>query len=136
MNGNIMEYKGYSALIQYSAEDECLVGRVVGINDILVFHGDSIAEVRQNFHDVLDNYLAACEETQKTPEQPRSGRVLLRLPPELHAFVAQQSEITGKSLNQMVIDALKVTYLDDVPESTTAKIRRQQRRRVPSRMGK
>lgn len=136
MNGNIMEYKGYSALIQYSAEDECLVGRVVGINDILVFHGDSIAEVRENFHNVLDCYLAACEERGKTPEQPRSGRVLLRIPPELHAYVAQQSELTGKSLNQMVIDALRTTYLDEVPEPSQPKPRRRVRRHIPSPAGK
>ena len=39
---NTMQYKGYSAIVHYSAEDECLVGRIAGINDIVGFHGDSV----------------------------------------------------------------------------------------------
>lgn len=112
MSMNTMEYKGYAALIEYSAEDECLIGHVVGITDCLGFHGDSIAEITQSFHDVLDCYLAHCKEVGKVPETPKSGKLSLRLPAELHAIVAQQSEVTGKSVNQMVVDALTATYLD------------------------
>ena len=34
-----MTYKGYAARIEYSDEDELFVGRVVGIRDIITFHG-------------------------------------------------------------------------------------------------
>lgn len=118
MTINTMEYKGYIALIEYSAEDECLIGHVVGITDRLGFHGESIAEITLAFHNVLDNYLNLCAKTGKVPEQPKSGKLSLRLPAELHAIVAQQSEITGKSVNQMVIDALTSTYLDGLPKAT------------------
>ena len=91
MSINTMEYKGYTALIEYSAEDECLIGHVIGINDRLGFDGESIAEITQNFHDVLDNYLALCEKTGKQPELPKSGKLSLRLPVEFHASVAQQA---------------------------------------------
>lgn len=112
MSLNTMEYKGYTTLIEYSAEDECLIGHVVGITDRLGFHGDSIAEITQRFHDVLDCYLAHCEEAGKTPEAPKSGKLSLRLPSELHAVVAQKTEVTGKSVNQMVIEDLTATYLE------------------------
>lgn len=39
---NTMTYKGYTAIISFSAEDGCLVGRLAGINDIVGFHGDSV----------------------------------------------------------------------------------------------
>lgn len=107
MSINTMEYKGYSAQIEYSAEDECLVGHVIGINDRLGFDGESIAEVTRNFHDVLDNYLALCEKTGKRPEQPKSGKLSLRLPAELHAYVAQQAEATGESINNIIVDAVR-----------------------------
>jgi predicted HicB family RNase H-like nuclease len=102
-----MEYKGYSALIEYSAEDECLVGHVIGINDRLGFDGESIAEITQNFRNVLDNYLALCEKTGKQPEQPKSGKLSLRLPVELHAYVAQQAEATGESINNIIVEAVR-----------------------------
>lgn len=111
MSINIMEYKGYAALIEYSAEDECLVGHVVGIRDRIGFDGESVAEITRNFHDVLDCYLAHCKEVGKTPETPKSGKLSLRLPAELHAIVAKKAEVIGKSVNQLVIDALTTTYL-------------------------
>lgn len=107
MSTNTMEYKGYTALIEYSSEDSCLVGHVIGINDIIGFHGDSIAEVTNNFHDVLDCYLKACEERGKTPEQSKSGKLSLRLPVELHSYVSAQSEMTGESINNIIIDAVR-----------------------------
>jgi predicted HicB family RNase H-like nuclease len=39
-----MRYRGYAARIEYSDEDECLVGHIAGIRDIVSFHGDSVAE--------------------------------------------------------------------------------------------
>ena len=112
MSINTMEYKGYTALIEYSAEDGYLIGHVVGIHDRLGFHGDSIPEITRGGHDVLDCYLAHCKEVGKVLETPKSGKLSLRLPAELHAIVAQKSEIMGKSVNQMIIDALTATYLD------------------------
>lgn len=107
MSMNTMEYKGYTAVIEYSAEDECLVGHVIGISDRIGFDGESIAEITRNFHDVLDCYLAHCEEAGKVPETPRSGKLLLRLPAELHAFVAQQAESTGESVNGIIVNAVQ-----------------------------
>ena len=107
MSMNTMEYKGYTARIEYSAEDECLIGHVIGIHDRLGFHGDSIAEITQGFHDVLDNYLALCEKTGKRPEQPKSGKLSLRLPVDLHAYIAQQAEAAGESINTIIIDAVR-----------------------------
>lgn len=57
-----MTYKGYSARIEYSDEDECFVGRVVGVRDIISFHGDTEVEVRQAFGEAIDFYLQTCAE--------------------------------------------------------------------------
>ncbi len=129
MSINTMDYKGYSALIEYSAEDECLVGKVVGINDRIAFHGDSIAGVRENFHNVIDNYLNSCKHNGKKPERPRSGKLTLNLPAELHAYVSRQSEVTGCSLNQMVVDAIKAVYVDGPTEVAPAPSNRRTRGR-------
>lgn len=131
MSMNTMEYKGYTAVIEYDNYDECLVGSVVGITDRLVFDGESIPEIQENFHNVLDNYLALCEKTGKQPETPKSGKLSLRLPAELHAVVARKSESAGKSINQMVVDALTATYLDaeSNPEHSTGKRRNARQRR-------
>jgi predicted HicB family RNase H-like nuclease len=98
-----MNYKGYSANIRYSDEDECFVGRVMGIANIIGFHGSSVEEIRQAFQEAIDFYL----ETNPNPQKPASGRFMLRLPPEIHARAAHLAERSGKSLNQFVVDTLQ-----------------------------
>ena len=48
-----MIYKGYTARIEYSTEDGCLIGEIAGIRDIVGFHGDSVAELRAAFEKQL-----------------------------------------------------------------------------------
>lgn len=55
-----MTYKGYSALIVYSDEDESFIGRVAGIRDILSFHGESVKGLRKAFRETVDFYLESC----------------------------------------------------------------------------
>ena len=74
---NIMTYKGYAARIEYSDEDQLLIGHVAGIRDVIGFHGESISELRQAFeeafHKYVDFYLEhmRLEETVILPEAER-----------------------------------------------------------------
>jgi predicted HicB family RNase H-like nuclease len=106
-----MRHKGYSAAIRYSEEDGFLVGRILGINDIVSFHGHSVEEVQKEFAVALDSYLSDCEEMGKDPERPYSGKLNLRLSPDFHKTLAIKAETTGQSLNDVIVSALKQTYL-------------------------
>ena len=103
---NTMTYKGYTAIVGFSAEDECLVGHIAGINDVIGFHADSVEEIRKVFHETVDDYLATCAKIGREPNKPYSGKVTLRLPPELHARLAVQAEVSGSSLNNWLVSAL------------------------------
>ena len=68
-----MTYKGYSARIEYSEEDECFVGHLAGIRDIVGFDGASLEEATAMFHEAVDDYLAACEKLGQAPNLPMPG---------------------------------------------------------------
>lgn len=101
-----MTYKGYAARIEYSEEDQCFVGHIVGIRDIVGFHGESVAELRAAFEEAVDDYLETCQKLGQAPDKPYSGRLMLRIPPEVHAHAAKMAEAHGKSLNQWVAEVL------------------------------
>ncbi|MCL2094020.1 MAG: type II toxin-antitoxin system HicB family antitoxin [Treponema sp.] len=101
-----MTYKDYTAIVGYSAEDECLVGHITGINDVIGFHADSVEEIRKVFQDTVDDYLASCAKIGREPNKPYSGKVTLRLPPELHAQLAVKAESNGSSLNNWLVSTL------------------------------
>ena len=54
---NSMAYNGYTARIKYSHEDECFIGHITEIHDIVGFHGESMIELREAFEEAVDDYL-------------------------------------------------------------------------------
>ena len=104
-----MTYRGYAARIEYSDEDGCLIGRIAGIQDIISFHGDSVKDIRRAFQEAVDFYLDTSAKRGREPQKPFSGRLMLRLPPELHARLAIQAQATGRSLNSLVTETLAQT---------------------------
>ena len=104
---NMMEYKGYHAKVEYSAEDDAFVGKVFGIVDTLVFEGQSIEELRAMFHESIDDYLELCQEIGKAPDREYRGSFNFRVSSELHKEAALAAEAMDISLNQFVAEALR-----------------------------
>ena len=103
---NTMNYKGYPARIEYSEEDGCFIGHIVGINDIVGFHGENVAELRAAFEEAVDDYLETCAQLGRPAQKPYSGNIMLRVPPEIHAAVAAAADVSGKSINQLANELL------------------------------
>ena len=103
---NSMSYKGYTTSMVFDAEDKIIVGRVLDIDDIISFHGESVAEFESNFHAVIEDYLTASKELGSVPEKPASGRVMLRIAPEIHAAALKAAARSGTSLNKWAEGAL------------------------------
>lgn len=103
---NIMTYKGLTARVEFDAQDEILVGRIAGINDVVGFHAEDAKGIVAAFHEAVDDYIATCKEVGKEPEKTYSGKLMLRISPELHRNLAVTAELSGKSLNQLGEDIL------------------------------
>jgi predicted HicB family RNase H-like nuclease len=103
---NFMSYKGYTTNMVFDAEDKIIVGRVQDIDDIISFHGESVSEFESNFHAVIEDYLAASNELGSAPDRPASGKVMLRIAPEVHAAALKAAARSGTSLNKWAESAL------------------------------
>lgn len=104
---NVMTYQGYSAGIEFDPDGKIIVGRVLDIDDIITFHGASVAEFEQAFHEAIDDYLAACEKLGQAPEKPASGKLMLRVDPSVQAAALKAAAHAGKSLNKWPEGALR-----------------------------
>ena len=69
-----LTYKEYTAQIVYSEEDRCYIGDLVGIRDIVSFHGDSLEEIRAVFEESVEDYLLTCQEFNRLPQKPAYGK--------------------------------------------------------------
>lgn len=104
---NTLTYKGYTARIDFDDRDNILIGKLLGISDIISFHADNVVELRAAFEEAVDDYIETCEKIGKSPEKPANGKILLRIPPEVHAAALIKAQSVGKSLNQWAIEALR-----------------------------
>lgn len=106
MKTRLLTYKGCSARVAFDPRDGVFVGRAVGLKDGISFHGETVSELRDGFRAAIDHYLADCREQGRVPEKPASGRMMLRVPPDVHAAASQAAAADGKSLNQWAIEVL------------------------------
>lgn len=60
-----MNYKGYKASIEFDSQAEILFGRVIDMKDVITFEGTTVDEIRQAFHDSVDDYLEFCAQLGK-----------------------------------------------------------------------
>ena len=103
---NTMNYKGYSARIEYDDGDGIFTGRIAGIRDGVGFHAETVEGLREAFHEAVEDYIETCAKVGKEPQKAFSGQVMFRISPEVHRKAALAAELSGKSLNQWAEEVL------------------------------
>ncbi|MBR1772095.1 MAG: type II toxin-antitoxin system HicB family antitoxin [Lachnospiraceae bacterium] len=103
---NLMVYKDYYGTVEFSREDKCLYGKVVGMKSLLSYEGNSVEALEEDFRRRIDEYLEDCRERNVDPEQSYKGSFNVRISPELHRGIAIYALEHGKSLNAAVEEAI------------------------------
>jgi predicted HicB family RNase H-like nuclease len=102
----MLRHRGYTGRVELDDEAGTFHGEVLDLRDVVTFQGRSVEELEQAFRDSVDDYLEFCAERGEEPDRPFSGRLMLRLPPELHRQVHVKAQREGKSLNQWIAERL------------------------------
>lgn len=106
MMNNILTYKNYRAVVNYSAEDNVLYGKIEGINALVTFEAENVCELQGAFEEAVEDYLIYCEEHGISPEKEYKGSFNVRISPELHKRIAEEAENEHISLNKYIENAL------------------------------
>jgi predicted HicB family RNase H-like nuclease len=101
-----MKYKGYVGIVDYDDEANIFHGEVLLTQGVVTFQGRSVQELKQAFHDSIEDYLEFCKKKHISPEKSFSGKFVLRLTPEEHRMAALAAKISGKSLNAWAVDKI------------------------------
>jgi predicted HicB family RNase H-like nuclease len=102
----MLEYKGYRGHVEFDADAELFHGEVLDTRDVITFQGTSVEELELAFRESIDDYLEFCAERGDPPDKPFSGRLMLRLPSDLHRRLYVEAKERGKSLNQWITERL------------------------------
>lgn len=102
-----MSYKGYTGSVEYSEEDNCLFGQVLGMSrDCITYEGRDVDELREDFEGAVDDYIASCKDRGIEPRKPYNGNLNVRLTPEIHSRIANIAQQTGTTINGFIKQTL------------------------------
>jgi predicted HicB family RNase H-like nuclease len=106
MAKNRLIHKGFTGSFEVSLEDECLVGRVLFIDDIITFEGDTVPAITAEFQAAVDRYLLHCEASGKPANKPFSGTFNVRVGADLHRAIVVAANEAAINLNEFVTQAV------------------------------
>lgn len=101
-----MKYKGYIGQVSYDDEAKIFHGEVIGLKDVITFQGTTVKEIEKSFKDSIDDYLKFCKKRGEKPEKTFSGKLNLRMSPDLHAQLTLEAAKRGLSLNDFINEKL------------------------------
>jgi predicted HicB family RNase H-like nuclease len=108
MAQNTMRHRGYTAKITFDEASGRLLGDVIDVATPIRFEGDSVEGLRAAFARAVDDHVADCARRNVAPQKPFSGKLLLRLPPDLHRRATIAAATLEVSLNDFLVGAIEV----------------------------
>ena len=108
---NILKYEGFIGLVSFSAENEVFYGRLEGIDELVIFEGSTVEELKSAFKEAVEDYLVICKEVDKSPIKSYKDSFNVRVQPKTHQKAFLKATEMGVSLNQLVEKALDLFLL-------------------------
>ena len=97
-----MEYLGYRTSVEFDEEADIFHGKVLNARGVITFQGKSVDELHSALKDSVDEYLKFCAERGLDPGKPCSGRISLRVSPQVHSAAISAASLEGMSLNAWI----------------------------------
>lgn len=106
---NTMKYKGYVGSIEVSEEDNCLYGKVLALphDTMITYQGETVTELREDFHGAVDDYLAYCKSEGIAPRKSYTGNLNIHLSPDTHSKIAILAQQAGISISAFIRNAVE-----------------------------
>ena len=62
----IIEYKEFRAKVEYSSDDEVFVGRLIDIDDIVIFDAPTVAELKDEMKEAVEFHIDVSQRMAET----------------------------------------------------------------------
>ena len=103
---NTITYKGYIGTVSFSEKDNIFFGKIEGIDGLVNFEGESVEELKDSFHNAVDDYISYCEASGIPAHKSYTGTLNIRISPQTHSRRAYLASQRGVSINSFIKKAL------------------------------
>lgn len=104
---NVMEFGDHSAVISYDPEIQMFRGEFVDLNGGADFYADNLNDLRKEGETSLRVFLEYAKEKGIAARKQPSGKLVLRLKPEVHRKYKVLASARNVSLNQLLNETLE-----------------------------
>ncbi len=103
----------YLKVVEWSDEDNCYIGTAPGLF-VGGVHGKNEEKVFKDLCNVIDDVIKTMDKTGMTLPKPTinrkfSGKIALRIPPDLHKRVFINAIKNGESVNKLIQHKLEIS---------------------------
>jgi len=112
---DILRHKGYEGTAEIDMDRYVCRGKILFINDLIIYEASSTAELQHAFEAAVDDYLDTCVELGREPQKPLKGLFNVRVSPEIYRLCALRAKTDGITLNDVAARAL-TAYVNTNPE--------------------
>lgn len=102
MKNKTFKYEGYYGSIDFSIEDGLLFGEIQGINDVILYEGHTLQELKTAFEEAVEDYLLTCKDIGKQPDKALSGSLNVRIGQNNHKKLYRESMDKELSINECI----------------------------------
>ena len=103
-----LKYKGYIGTIQFSENDNCFYGKVLGMKRACItYEGENASELIEDFNGAVDMYLENCQSRGINPEKPYNDILKVHIPSEIHFKVVSYAKSNGTSIDDFILNMIE-----------------------------
>jgi predicted HicB family RNase H-like nuclease len=124
MANNVLKYKDFYGVVEYSPIKDCFCGKIKGIKEAVDFEGDSVSSLKKAFYEAVDKYIIECEKKGKETKKSYKGSFNVRISPELHQNAASAAVQKNISLNSFVEKAIHREVYEKIQKIDSKKEKR------------
>lgn len=103
---NTLQYKEYEGTAELDMERCICRGKILFINDLIIYEAATPAELQRAFEHAVDDYIETCRDLGIEAKKPLKGQFNVRIPPALHRAAVLFATRNEMYLNEVVVRAL------------------------------
>lgn len=101
-----LRHKDFYGSAEIDLEAGVCRGKLLFIDDLVTYQTDTVAGLKEEFENAVEDYLATCIEVGKAPQKAFTGVFNVRISPEDHRAASLLALKEQQSLNSIVSKAI------------------------------
>lgn len=114
-----LTHRGYIGSINISLSDDVLYGKLMFIEDLIIYEARTIPDIKLNFINTIDDYLKSCQLLGRKPNKTTNGFLHLNINNTLYNRLIKAANKNNICVNDYIKKAIELNVSNDTNDVLT-----------------